>query len=227
MNAYGTALLLSAAAAIASLGAGAASAWTGITGSGRPMTQQREVSGFNGVALSLPGRLEIVQGPADGVTLTADDNLVPEIETVVEGGVLHVRFRKGLGTTTRTRISVTVKARAIQSIAVAGSGDVVAAALETPELSVRVAGSGDVKLGGRAESLQVRISGSGDVDAGSFDTQRASISVAGSGDATVWARKSLEVRVSGSGDVRYFGDPEVRSKVAGSGSVRRKGASPG
>ena len=227
MNAHGTTFLLSAAAAIASLGVSAASAWTGITGSGRPMTQQRDVSGFNGVALSLPGRLEIVQGQAEGVTLTADDNLVPEIETVVEGGVLHVRFRKDLGATTRTRISVTVRARAIRSIAVAGSGDVVAATLEAPELSVRLAGSGDVKLGGRAESLQVRISGSGDVDAGGFDTQRAKVSLAGSGDATVWARKSLEVSVSGSGDVRYFGDPEVRSKVAGSGSVRRKGASPG
>ena len=154
MNAYRTAFLLSAAAAIASLGVAAASAWTGITGSGRPVTQQREVSGFNGVALSLPGRLEIVQGPSEGVTLTADDNLVAEIETVVEGGVLHVRFRKDLGATTRTRISVTVKARAIQSIAVAGSGDVVAATLESPELAVRLAGSGDVKLGGRAESLQ-------------------------------------------------------------------------
>jgi hypothetical protein len=227
MNAYRTSLLLCAAAAIASLGVAAASAWTGITGSGRAVTQQRAVSGFNGVALSLPGRLEIVQGPAEGVTLTADDNLVPEIETVVEGGVLHVRFRKGIGATTRTRISVTVNARAIDSIALAGSGDVVAATLETAELSVRVAGSGDVKLGGRAESLQLRISGSGDVDAGRFDTQRAKVSVAGSGDATVWARQSLEVSVSGSGDVRYFGDPKVRSKVAGSGSVRRKGASPG
>lgn len=227
MNPYRTALLLSAAAAIASLGVAAAGAWTGITGSGKPMTQQRDVSGFHGVVLSMPGRLEIVQGTAEGVTLTADDNLVPEIETVVEGGVLHVRFRRGLGATTRTRISVTVKAREIRSIGVAGSGDVVAAALDSPELSVRLAGSGDVKLGGRAESLQVRISGSGDVDAGGFDTQRARVTIAGSGDATVWARKSLDVSVSGSGDVRYYGDPEVRSKVAGSGSVRRKGAAPG
>lgn len=227
MNAHRTSLLLSAAAALASLGLAAASAWTGITGSGRPMTQQREIAGFKGVALSVPGRLEIVQGAAEGVTLTADDNLVPEIETVVERGVLHIRFRQNTGVTTRTRISITVRARSIESIAVAGSGDVIAPALESPELTVRVAGSGDVKVGGRAESLQVRISGSGDVDAGRFDTQRAKVSVAGSGDATVWARKSLEVSVSGSGEVRYFGDPEVRKKVAGSGSVRRKGASPG
>jgi hypothetical protein len=227
MNAYRTSLLLCAAAAIASLGLAGASAWTGITGSGRPMTQQREVSGFKGIALSVPGRLEIVQGPAEGVTLAADDNVVPEIETVVERGVLHIRFRRSTGVTTRTRISIMVKARSIESIAVAGSGDVIAMALDSPELTVRVAGSGDVKVGGRAESLLVRISGSGDVDAGRFDTQRAKVSVAGSGDATVWARKSLEVSVSGSGDVRYFGDPEVRRKIAGSGSVRRKGASPG
>ena len=222
MNAHRTSLLLGAAAAIASLGLATASAWTGITGSGQTLTQQREVSGFTGVALSVPGRLEIVQGAAEGVTLTADDNVVPEIETVVD-----VRLRKGTNVRTRTRISITVKARAIQSIAVAGSGDVIAPSLDSPELKVHVAGSGDVQLGGRAGTLEVRIAGSGDVDAGRFDTQHARVSVAGSGDATVWARKSLEVRVSGSGDVRYFGDPDVRQKIAGSGSVRRKGASPG
>jgi hypothetical protein len=227
MNAYRTSLMLSAAAAVASLGLAGAGAWSGITGSGRALTEQREVAGFKGIALSLPGRVEIVQGAAEGVTLTADDNVVPEIETVVERGVLHIRFRENTRVTTRTRIGITVKARAIESIALAGSGDVIAPSLDSPELTVRVAGSGDVKLGGRAESLLVRISGSGDVDAGRFDTQRAKVSVAGSGDATVWARKSLEVSVSGSGDVRYFGDPEVRKKVAGSGTVRRKGASPG
>lgn len=227
MNAHRTSFLLAAAAAIAGLGLTTASAWTGITGSGKALTQQREVSGFTGVALSVPGRLEIVQGTAEGVTLTADDNVAPEIETVVESGVLHVRFRKDTNVRTRTRISITVKARAIHSIAVAGSGDVIAPSLDSPELKVRIAGSGDVQLGGRAGTLEVRISGSGDVDAGRFDTQHARVSVAGSGDATVWARKSLEVKVSGSGDVRYFGDPDVRQKIAGSGSVRRKGASPG
>lgn len=227
MTACRTSLLFSAAAAIASLGLAAAGAWSGITGSGRAMTQQREVSGFTGIALSLPGRLEIVQGAAEGVTITADDNVVPEIEAVVERGVLQLRFRQNTGVTTRTRIAITVKARSIESIAVAGSGDVIAPSLDSPELTVRLAGSGDVKVGGRAQSLQVRISGSGDVDAGRFDTQRAKVSVAGSGDATVWARKTLEVSVAGSGEVRYFGDPEVRKKVAGSGTVRRKGASPG
>lgn len=227
MNAFRTSFMLSAAAAIASLGVATAGAWNAITGSGRPVTQERAVTGFKGIALSLPGRLEIVQGAAEGVTLTADDNVAPEIETVVERGVLHVRFRQSTSVTTRTRIAITVKARSIESIAVAGSGDVIAPSLDSPELTVRLAGSGDVKLGGRAESLQVRISGSGDVDAGRFDAQRAKVSVAGSGDATVWARKTLEVSLSGSGDVRYFGDPEVRQKVAGSGSVRRKGAAPG
>jgi hypothetical protein len=227
MNACRTSLLLLAAAAIASLGVASAGAWTGITGSGRPVTHQRDVSGFSGIALSVPGRVEIVQGPAEGVTLTADDNVVPEIETVVERGVLQIRLREKIGLTTRTPIAITVKARSIESIAVAGSGEVIATALEAPALTIRVAGSGDVKVGGRADSLRVRISGSGDVDAGRFDTQRAQVSVAGSGDATVWARKALEVSVSGSGDVRYFGDPEVRKTVAGSGTVRRKGASPG
>jgi hypothetical protein len=228
MHALRPALSLCAAGVLAALMLFAAEARSAtITGSGRAVTEQREAAGFTGVGLSLPGRLEIVQGEREGVTLTADDNLIGEIETVVEHGVLQVRLRSGTRARTHTRIRVTVNARTIESIAVAGSGDVVAAALQARQLAVRVSGSGDVKLGGRAETLQVRISGSGDVDAARFDSQRAKVTIAGSGDATVWARQSLEVSVSGSGDVRYFGDPAVSAKRAGSGSVRRAGASPG
>lgn len=229
MNAMRSRLSLSAATALAGLCLAASVAWGAgtITGSGRALTQQRAAAGFTGVGLSLPGKLEIVQGDTEGVTVTADDNVVSDIETVVEKGVLQIRFRTGIRSVTSTRIRIVVNARTLESIAVAGSGDVLAPALQARDLSVSIAGSGDVKVGGRAESLQVRISGSGDVDARKLDAQRAKVRVAGSGDATVWARQSLEVSVAGSGDVRYYGDPSVTKKVAGSGSVRRSGASPG
>ena len=198
-----------------------------VTGSGRTATQARDARGFNAVELAIPGKMEIVQGDKEGVTLTADDNLLQEIETVVEGEALRIRFRKGVSARTHSPIRVTLHAKTLESIALAGSGDVSAPSLTARELAVRISGSGDVQLGGKAESLHVRISGSGDVKAARFETQRAQVSIAGSGGVTLWAKQSLDVSVAGSGDVRYYGDPAVARKIAGSGSVRRAGATPG
>jgi hypothetical protein len=84
---------------------------------------------------------------------------------------------------------------------IAGSGDVTAAAVNGP-MDVRVAGSGDVKVrSGQVSRMSVSLSGSGDVRfggvAGSLEA-----SVAGSGDVSV-ARVTGPVakHIAGSGDV--------------------------
>ena len=216
-------LIAAAAAAIVTFAVQAET----LSGSGRAATQAREAKGFNAVELAIPGRMEIVQGDKEGVTITADDNLIAEIETSVERESLRIRFRKGLNVRTQTPIRVTLHAKTLQAISLAGSGDVSAPSLNARDLALRISGSGDVQLGGKAESLQVRISGSGDVKAARFETQSARVSIAGSGGVTLWAKQSLEVSVAGSGDVRYYGDPTVAKRIAGSGSVRRAGAAPG
>ncbi len=197
-----------------------------LTGSGKQVTEERKASGFTRISLSLPGRVDLTQGSAEGVTVTADDNVVPEIETLVENGTLKLRFRRNTSLAGKSTIRIAVQARNIDSISVAGSGDVHAPALTAPRLTVSIAGSGNVHIAGRTDALDANISGSGDLGASQLDTQSAKISVAGSGDAVVWARKALTVSVAGSGDIRYYGDPAVTKSVVGSGSVRRLGAAP-
>ena len=214
--------LLAAAALIASAGEALAA-----TGSGNAVTQNRAASGFDGIGLAVPGKLEIVQGTTESVTVTVDDNLAADLETTVIQGKLRIRWREGVEHRPKAPIRVVVNAKTVKSISIAGSGSVSAPSLATAQLAITIAGSGDARLGGRADSLEVHIAGSGDVNAEKLDAERAKVHVAGSGDATLVARKALDVHVAGSGDVRYYGDPTVQRKVAGSGSVRRLGAAPG
>jgi hypothetical protein len=178
------------------------------------------------VALSIPARVDIVQGTTEGIRITADDNLLAHIESVVEGGTLKLRWRERSQSVRDAHIRVIVNVKALESLAVAGSGEIHAPSVNAKRFAVSVAGSGDVKLAGRAEALEVSISGSGDLDAGKLEAQRARVSIAGSGDATVWARAALQANVAGSGEIRYYGDPEIKRSLAGSGSVRRLGAAP-
>jgi len=217
-----------------------------ITPSGKAVTESRAASDFKAVAFSLPGTLVLKQGPAAPVMLEADDNLMPEIETVVEGGTLKIRFRRGIDVRGKTRIQVLVTVPELESLAVAGSGDALSeslkagalkialsgsgsvriAKLEAESLAASVAGSGSLRVAGRVGEVKADIAGSGGVEAGRLEAARVRVAVAGSGNATFWARESLDVAIAGSGDVRYYGDPVLTKKVAGYGPIKRLGPAP-
>lgn len=236
---------LAAAALLAPAGAHAFFGTT-VAASGKVVTESREARGYTGVAVSLPGTVVVRQAANAPVAIEADDNLMPEIETVVERGVLRIRFKRNLNVTGRPSIKVLVtnpeieslsvsgsgdvlseaiKARAME-VSVAGSGDVRIARLEADSLAASVAGSGDVKVAGKAAEVKVSIAGSGDVEADRLEARKAKVSIAGSGDVSLWVAEALDASVAGSGDIRYYGDPALTKKILGSGSLKRLGRAP-
>lgn len=91
------------------------------------------------------------------------------------------------GLSTATAGSGDVRAISVSGpmhIRVTGAGDVIAKSGQVSDLSVAVAGSGDVKFGGVAGKLDVSIAGSGDVDVGKV-TGPISKHIAGSGSVNV------------------------------------------
>lgn len=217
-----------------------------VQGSGSVTKQAREVGHFSGIGLSTGGKVEVRIGSTESVTVQADDNVLPLIETVVENGMLKIRpLHKNQQLDTRN-LKVFVQAREVQRIAVGGSGAVDAEGLRGPKLQLDVGGSGSINLrdveadgvtvalggsgslkaAGQTERLTVSIGGSGTVDTGKLAARTASVSIGGSGQATVWAKQSLGVSVAGSGDVGYYGDPQLNRTVMGSGTVKRLGGAP-
>jgi hypothetical protein len=211
--------------------------------------QNRPVSGFTGVSLSIPGKMELVQGDTESLSIEGAAEDLAKVETVVEDHVLHIRMQKEYRSnwSWNPKFRMTLHARTIESIRISGSGDIDAKSLkgnavklaisgsgdiripsfEVDSAAISISGSGDIQLGGRAGSVNSSISGSGDLKAAKLEARNVSVSIAGAGDVSVWAREALQVRIAGSGDVRYYGDPSVEKRIAGSGSVRRLGPSPG
>jgi hypothetical protein len=218
-----------------------------VQGSGKIQHQARDVAHFDGVAMSLPGNVEIRSGgEREGLTIDADDNLLPLIETVVEDGTLKIRAKRNVNLRTRN-LKVVVQARSVDRLVLGGSGNIDADVvrggrvkfdvggsgaikvhrIEGESVNVALGGSGDLKvLDGTARSTSISIGGSGTVDLAHVRTENASVTVAGSGNVTLWVRDSLSLTVAGSGDVGYYGDPQVTKSVVGSGNVRRLGAAP-
>jgi hypothetical protein len=215
-----------------------------VHGSGRIQTETRAPGHFSGVALDLPASLVLRIGATESITLETDDNLLPMIETVIENGTLQIRPSKSRINFDTRRLKIVVQAKAIDKLAlggsgsmdvdplragrltinIGGSGSINVKSIDADALSVSLGGSGDLTVGGGAASaLSLSIAGSGDVDLGKLKSVNATVNIAGSGDTTISARDTLSVTIAGSGDVNYYGDPRVSKTVMGSGSANRIG----
>ncbi len=217
-----------------------------VNGSGNIKSENRPVSGFTGLNLSLPADVELLQGNRESLIIETDDNILPLIETVVENGALNIRFKEKDSSIKTMTLKILVNIKNIDSLSISGSGHIYANTLQSAQLKTRIAGSGDLHIknltadsltisvagsggfsaAGKVNSIEAKIAGSGDIKASHLEARTVKISVAGSGDAAVWATQSLTASVAGSGDVTYYGDAQVTQSVAGSGSIKRLGSAP-
>ncbi|MBL8511375.1 MAG: DUF2807 domain-containing protein [Betaproteobacteria bacterium] len=207
----------------------AATAWewdwksNNVQGSGTVISETRAVSGYTGLALSVPAKLELNQNGKEGITISADDNILPLLETVVEDNTLRIRW-KDKGTSIKpATLNITLDAKTIEQLAVAGSGEISSAALKSAKLKTNVAGSGKVSLKNLdAETLNLSVAGSGNFQAASTKASQVKASVAGSGDVKLdtLETQSLSVNVAGSGDFKAAGhskDSDI--SISGSGDI--------
>lgn len=217
------------------------------TGSGRLAAETREITGFSAIALRGSIDLVVRQGTREAVQVSAEDNLLPLLQTTLEGSdgqrTLRIQWKNGESVRSTRPVLVTVDLIRLSALSAAGSGAITVEPLKTPSLSLAIsgssdarlrqldaeqftlsiAGSGDVQAAGKAARFEVSIAGSGDVRARELVADDVSVSIAGSGDASVHATKTLAVSIAGSGDVDHTGGASLtRNRIAGSGTIRQR-----
>lgn len=198
--------------------------------SAQAATETRNLPEFQAITLSAGLDVMVRQGAQQSLTLTAEPSVLELLETVVEAGgsgpTLVLRYKRGSNVYTPYKVRATVVMPRLSSVKVAGSGDVKLEAFNTPTLKLSIAGAGDILAQGlTAEDLQVSVAGSGDVR-GSGSTRRLKVSVAGSGDVRLSDLRAEDVVVSiaGSGDVAVQAQTTLEVSIVGSGDVQYTGA---
>ena len=211
-----------------------------VDGSGTPATEERDIGDVTEVALSGVGDLTIVPGEVTALSVTADDNVLPAIETETVGGTLTLRTKSRTTLRTKTKIAYTLTVPRLDAITVSGAGNVKVNKMDADALTVKLSGSGNAHinnltckaltvnvsgagtahLAGATEKLTLRLSGAGGIEAAALKASSADVQISGAGRATVWAADDLTARVSGAGGVKYKGRPKVEQKVSGAGSIR-------
>ena len=76
------------------------------------------------------------------MTVTADDNILPIIETTVDGDTLRIYAKQSYDT--KLGINVKITLPALNGLSVSGSGDIHATGFRAGELDANIAGSGNI-----------------------------------------------------------------------------------
>ena len=210
-----------------------------VTGSGVVKSESREIGPVDAVTLSGIGELTITQGDAVKLTVEAEDNILPLIETETANGKLTLGLKSGTSVRTTKPIKYQLTVKTLKGLELSGSGSAASAGLKTDrlnvvlsgsggvtldrleadELTTVLSGSGSVKVTGKAPRQKVTLSGSGAFQGGDLDGRSVTVNVTGSGRADVRAGETLDATVTGSGSIGYRGDPKVSQSITGSGRV--------
>jgi len=210
-----------------------------IKGSGNLVEKKREIGSFSKLRIEGPLDVQLNQGATETLSISAEDNIEPLIETRLDGDALVIALKGGAGFTTRKPPRLMLGFRKLNAVQIKGSGDVSIdqlkaeqfavnisgsgdldiGLLEARELSASISGSGDVHIAGRAEQQNWSLSGSGDVSAASLSGRAAKAQLSGSGDLSLGVLEQLDANLSGSGDLSYAGRPKLTQKISGSGEI--------
>lgn len=194
-----------------------------VVGSGTVVSEERQVSDFDAVALRGIGELHIEFTGEESLSIEAEDNILPVLDSEVSANELVLGPRAGIGITTNEPIVYRLTVAELSAISVSGSAAVDAKGIVGERLTVTSSGSSDIRITGRVDRLSVDKSGSGTFSGRRLESAHARVEVSGSGDVVVNATETLNVVASGSSDVRYLGGPRVSADTSGSGSVEPAG----
>jgi hypothetical protein len=218
-----------------------------ITSTGSMTNEERSVPPYH--TIELDDRIDLVLLPSSQglITVTAGRNLLGQVRTEVEDGVLRISNENTCNwvRSFKPRITVRTPAQGLERLVLRGTGNVscvdtvraASLAIEqwgaqgTTDLRVAVdhievglhTGAGDVVLRGRCDGEARLYSGiMGPIDASALRAARVAVNNSGITDIRCWAEEELQVHIGDAGDVYFRGDPPaIVTDIQGSGRLLR------
>jgi hypothetical protein len=213
-----------------------------VQGNGVIKTETREVSRANRIKMAGNFDVEITQGPTVSVQIEGDENLLPYFIVKDLGGYLVIKARDYFSYSSTDGIKVFITTPNLEEVILAGAGNIngkskftgsdkltlkiagsgdIKMDVNTPNVLSEIAGSGSITLTGETKDETIKIAGVGKYHAENLKAENAKVHIAGSGDVKVFASAQLDINIAGSGSVYYKGSPNVKQHVAGSGDVKK------
>jgi len=191
--------------AIATLGALAACS-TYVNGNGVYHEETRQVAPFVGIAVDLRIEATVEVGSAQSVKLSGDANLVPDIETSVEAGILVTStWLEGFDPVLPLRLSVTVPY--LQSASAVGESHVaISGATATVPFEAMAFDGSEIHLAGAGGSeLEAALGGGSHLEATAYPVDGAAVEIGGGSAAELRVAGTVTGNLHGGSNVQVYG----------------------
>jgi hypothetical protein len=193
----------------------------GIRGDGIFKTESRAVTTFSSISFKSVGKLKIHQTDKESLTIIAEDNILPTLESRVSNQTLYISNANTSINPTEP-IEFVVEVKSLESLNAKGVGSIEIKDIQGKQLSVFLDGVGSIAIAGNVDVLDLELSGVGSFDGQALKTKQAQVRNKGVGSAVVNVSEQLDASVSGLGSIEYVGSPQVTESVKGMGSIKKR-----
>ena len=214
-----------------------------ITGSGKVVSESRTVGRFSEVRIGGAFKVTLTKGSAPALKLEAEDNILPKIESYVEGNVLVIRMRENWSIHSRGPMRATITFTELQGLDISGAVNAscegtiesdrfrldaagasnVNLPLKVRELSTDCSGASKITLSGTADRHRMDASGATSLYAYDLRTGTTELELSGASKAEVTVNESLSVDASGASKVTFRGNPRIQNiEASGASKVRKE-----
>lgn len=196
----------------------------GIRGNGIVEEEVRNVPAFNQLDISGTFNVFLSQGETESVTIEADSNIIPVIQTEVNDGRLSVKIENGVKISKSKKSSVYITINDINKLDFRGVGNLKCLTdLNLSIVDISNSGVGNMELTGSAQVCSIHNSGVGNLKASDFVVQKLTVSNVGVGNVEIHAVEELSMSNSGVGNVSYWGTASIKEiNSSGVGKIIKK-----
>ena len=190
---------------------------TGVVGAGPTGREVREVDAFSGVEVDNGIGLTLVVGDPQAVEVSAQENILPLVRTMVESGTLRIHSIESFTTTAGVIVSVTVPA--LDGISVSGGSEAQIEGMASDNLDVVMSGGARLTAAGRSSNVTFAGSGGSRSDLAALDVKTMAVELSEGATAALRVSDRLTGTASGGAVATITGEAVLDVQTSGGASV--------
>ncbi len=154
-----------------------------ITGSGKVIEESRSVNGLHAVNLATIGNMTIRLGTKEGLSIEAEDNILPLIITQVENGELVVQNQPNINLIPTKPIKYFLTVKQLDALQASSLGNISAPDLEADTFKITITSGGNITTGAiKSPTVEFRLNSMGSLEIARLQTTMLTASLHGAGN---------------------------------------------
>jgi hypothetical protein len=194
-----------------------------VVGSGRFVSESRPVQAVTRVVATGGLRARVAHTGVESLEITAEDNILPLVETVARAGTLTLGWRSGTRSISAHGIDIRIGVRELRAVEASGGAQIDVDGIAGHDFSVTLSGAAQFIGSGAVARLSVDLSGASRARSADLTAHAVTARLSGASTALLRIVDSLAANISGASVLEFLGDPRVEASVSDTSIVRRVG----